>query len=159
AEERQRNALARRQRAELEANEGEAYGSRVSTDRDQADSERAQFDAQLLATRETLSRRQLEEDRTRQTVAEMRGALEEAERNQRDLQDRARRIDLDRERARRESDEVAQRLDQLAQERAQLSEALSASERDLETAAVAVSDARSRSASAASALESARAAD
>src|SRR5678809_879090 len=36
AEERQRNALARRQRAELEANEGEAYGARVSTDREQA---------------------------------------------------------------------------------------------------------------------------
>jgi chromosome segregation protein len=62
AEERQRNALARRQRAELEATEGEAYGSRITTDREQAQSERAQFEEQLRVARETLTVRQREED-------------------------------------------------------------------------------------------------
>ena len=49
AEERQRNALARRQRAELEANEGEAYGSRITTDREQAHVERSQLEDNLRA--------------------------------------------------------------------------------------------------------------
>ncbi|MFI5229238.1 MAG: AAA family ATPase, partial [Gemmatimonadales bacterium] len=40
AEERRRNALARRQRAELEANEGEAYGVRLAGDREHAESDR-----------------------------------------------------------------------------------------------------------------------
>src|SRR5262249_21109216 len=123
AEERQRNALARRQRAELEANEGEAYGSRITTDREQAQGERAQFEHELQTARETLTVRQRLEDQTRQAVGEMRGALEEAERHHRELQDRARRVEIDRDRAHRESDELSQRLEQLASERAQLGDA------------------------------------
>src|SRR5205085_10490110 len=72
AEERQRNAEARRQRAAMEATEGEAYGSRITTDREQAQNERAQFEEQLRVARETLAVRQREEDETRQGVAEMR---------------------------------------------------------------------------------------
>src|SRR5437763_11810025 len=53
AEERQRNAMARRQRAELEANEGEAYGVRVTGDREQAATERTQNESKLAADRGT----------------------------------------------------------------------------------------------------------
>ena len=159
AEERQRNALARRQRAELEANEGEAYGERVLTDREQAANERALHEEQLRQARETLAQRQRAEDETRQAVAQMRAALEEAERHHRDVQDRSRRVDIDRERARRETDELTQRLDRLAQDRAQLADTLTSIEREFETAAVAVEEAKSRSAAAANTLDEVRALD
>jgi chromosome segregation protein len=159
AEERQRNALARRQRAELEANEGEAYGVRISTDRETAASERAQVEEELRAAREALAGRQRLEDETRQSVGQARAALEDAERQHRELQDRSRRVEIDRERARHESDELSQRLEQLAQERSQLADARTAIERELETAGVAVEDARARVGTATDSLESVRAAD
>ncbi|HEY5061290.1 MAG TPA: AAA family ATPase, partial [Gemmatimonadaceae bacterium] len=159
AEERQRNALARRQRAELEANEGEVYGARISTDREQAQSEHGGFEEQLRTARETLGTLQLEEDRTRHAVAEMRANLEIADRHHRDVQDRLRRVEIDRERARHENDELAQRLEQLAEERLQLGDALQITLRELEAAATAVDAARARAADAWERLEAARAAD
>jgi chromosome segregation protein len=159
AEERQRNALARRQRAELEANEGEAYGVRISTDREQAASDRTQVEEALRAAREALAERQRHEDETRQAVGQARAALEEAERHHRELQDRSRRVEIDRERARHENDELSQRLEQLASERTQLVDALTSIDRELETAAVGLENARARSADAATSLESVRVAD
>jgi chromosome segregation protein len=159
AEERQRNAIARRQRAELEANEGEAYGVRISTDREQAATERAQVEEQLRSARGALAERQKHEDDMRKAVGLSRAALEEAERYHRELQDRSRRVDIDRERARHESDELSQRLEKLAQERTQLADALTAIDRELETAAVAVESARASAADAAATLESARVSD
>jgi chromosome segregation protein len=159
AEERQRNALARRQRAELEANEGEAHGVRISTDREQAATERTQVEEQLQHARETLAQRQRDEDETRQAVAHARAGLEEAERHHRELQDRARRVEIDHERARRESDDLTQRLELLAQERSQLADAHAAIVRELENAAVAVEEARIRSSDAANTLEAERASD
>lgn len=159
AEERQRNALARRQRAELEANEGEQYGSRITSDREQAALERAQFEEQLAAAHETLTRRQEEEDRTRHAVAAMRSAVDEAEHHLRELQDRVRRVEIDRERSRRENEEVSQRVEQLTLELGQLGDALSSIERDLEAATVAVEEARSRAAQTSEALDVARAED
>src|SRR5262249_9977194 len=58
AEERQRNALARRQRAEMEATEGEAYGTRITTDREQAAAERAELQARLQSANTTRIERQ-----------------------------------------------------------------------------------------------------
>ena len=159
AEERQRNALARRQRAELEANEGEAYGVRISTDREQAAVERTQNEQQLLAAREALAMRQRQEDETRQAVAHVRAALDEAERHHRGLQDRARRVEIDRERARHESDELSQRLEQLGMERAQLVDTRNTIVVELEGAGVAIEEARMRSTQLAEALELARAED
>lgn len=159
AEERQRNALARRQRAELEATEGEAYGERITTDREQAAAARAQNEAQLHAARENLGVRQREEDQSRQNVAHVRLTLEDAERRQRELQDRARRVEIDRERAKHESEELTQRLEQLAMERAQLVDALNTVHRELEQAGVAVEAARVQAAQLADALGIARAHD
>ena len=159
AEERQRNALARRQRAELEATEGEAYGTRITTDREAAAMERAQVESQLQTARALRVERQSEEDRTRQAVAAMRMAVEDTERQHRELQDRARRIEIDRERARRESDELIQRMDLLSQERLQLDDALGSVNRELESAAANIAAAQDRVRECATALEAARIAD
>jgi chromosome segregation protein len=159
AEERQRNALARRQRAELEANEGEAYGARVSTDREQAAADRASCEEQLGIARERLAQRQREEDETRQTVAARRAALVESVRAHREVQDRVRRAEIDRDRARHESDELAQRLEQLSAEHEQLLDALAAIDRELENAALALENAKQRVEQLAAELEQVRAAD
>jgi chromosome segregation protein len=159
AEERQRNALARRQRAELEANEGEAYGARVSTDREQAASDRTSCEEQLTIAREKLAQRQREEDETRQSVAARRASLDETERSHREVQDRVRRADIDRDRAHRESDELAQRLEQLSTEHTGLTDALAAIDRELETAAVGLENAKHRVEQLAAELEHVRAAD
>jgi chromosome segregation protein len=159
AEERQRNAVMRRQRAELEATEREAYGARISTDREQAVSDRTRYEAELHAAREALTRRQHEEDDARRAVAEARADLEAAEEQFRALQDRARRIDIDRERARHELGELAQRIEHLTAERGQLADVVSSVARELEESSVATSQSRDRVASTEAALDSARAAD
>jgi len=159
AEERQRNALARRQRAELEANEGEAYGARVSTDREQAAADRASCEEQLTIARDKLAQRQREEDETRQSVAARRALLEETERGHREVQDRVRRAEIDRDRAHRESDELAQRLEQLSSEHTQLTDALAAIDREIESAAVGLENAKQRAEQLAAELEQVRASD
>ncbi len=159
AEERQRNALARRQRAELEANEGEAHGARVSTDREVAAQEREDLDARLAQARSALAQRQGEEDEARRAVAQGRAALDEAERRYRGLQERAQRVEIDRERARRESEELAQRLSALAEERSRLADGSSAIERELEGAIVSVDEARQRTTERTARLDEARVAD
>ena len=159
AEERQRNALARRQRAEAEATEGLAYGERVAGDREQAAAERGRCETDLAAARDELMRRQHDEERVRGDVAEARAAVEEADRRLRDAQDRARLLDLDRERANRELDEVARRAEILGVERAQLDDTASSVRREQEEAAVAADEARAHVAVAHAELEAARAAD
>jgi chromosome segregation protein len=159
AEERQRNAVMRRQRAEMEATEREAYGARISTDREQAAADRTRFEDELNTARETLSLRQRDEDEARRAVAEGRMALEVADEQLRALQDRARRIDIDRERARHEVTELAHRVDQLAAERAQLADVVASLARELEDAAVAAAESRARVTDAETSLEAARTTD
>jgi chromosome segregation protein len=159
AEERQRNAIMRRQRAEMEATEREAYGARISTDRAQAAADRARFEDELRVARETLSISQREEDEARRAVAEARTTLESAEDQYRSLQDRARRIDIDRERARHEVAELAHRIDQLITERAQLADAVSLVQQELEGSSVAAAESRERVGHAESALDTARGTD
>ena len=67
----------------------------------------------------------------RNDVIEARGALEAAERASREVQDRARRLELDRERTQREMAELEHRAERLAIERAQLADALSTLTREL----------------------------
>ena len=159
AEERQRNALARRQRAELEANEGEAYGVRLSTDHAQIVDDRVRLEQEFEAARQALADRQRQEDESRQSVTRLRAALDETETAQRELQDRARRVEIDRERARHENDELAQRLEQLAVEHTQLLDALAAVDRELEQSVVALETARRVVEDRTAALESAKAED
>ncbi len=159
AEERQRNSSARRQRAETEATEGVAHGTRLTSDIQLAVDDRARQDEVLAAARGSFTERQQREDESRQMVARSRAMVDDVERAHRELQDRSRRVDIERERTRQESDELVQRLEQLAEERAQLADALSAVAREIEDASVVMDDARRRVAEAVSSLESARATD
>jgi chromosome segregation protein len=159
AEERQRNSSARRQRAEMEATEGVAHGTRLTSDIQLATDDRARQDEALAAARGTLTERQQREDESRQMVARSRATVDDVERAHRELQDRSRRVDIERERTRQESDELVQRLEQLAEERAQLADALSGVAREIEDASVVMGDTHRRVAEAVSSLEGARATD
>jgi chromosome segregation protein len=159
AEERQRNAVARRQRAEAEESEGSAYGQRVADDREQAAAERDRHSQALASARQELERRQQEEEASRSVVAAARAAVEEAERQLREANDRTLRVDHERERARRELDEIAHRADALDTERAQLADALSLVRRERDEAALAAVDAVARLGVATTDLDTARADD
>ena len=123
AEERQRNALVRRQRAEAEAAQGADRGQQLSTDRTDATTELARFEAQLSEAQQTMDTRRAAEDAGREAVSAARGALEIAERARREFQDRVHDADLARERAQRELDETDERSSLLERERAKLHEA------------------------------------
>jgi chromosome segregation protein len=159
AEERQRNAVARRQRAEAEESEGSAHGQRIADDREQAAAERDRHSQALASAREELERRQQEEEDSRSVVATARAAVEDAERQFRDANDRTLRVEHERERARRELDEIAQRADALDEERAQLADALSIIRRERDEAALAAVDAVARLGVATTELDVARADD
>jgi chromosome segregation protein len=159
AEERQRNATARRQRAEAEASAGEQTGVQIAAERERAAEERTREEAELAAAEAELARHQEAENEARRVVAEARNAVEHAERELRELQDRVRRVEHERERAVRELDEVRQRTDVLAQEQAQLDDALTTARREHDELQAEVDAAQSAAVSAASEMEAARTAD
>ncbi|MDB4908127.1 MAG: chromosome segregation protein [Gemmatimonadetes bacterium] len=159
AEERQRNALARRQRAETEAGEGAAHGERLAMDREHASTERVRLDEELGTAREAMAQAQRADEEARQLVSAARGALDVAERALRELHDRVRRHDHERERAQRELDEVSQRHDTLELERRQLAEALELVRSELAESQVALEGARAAFAGAQDALREARESD
>jgi len=159
AEERQRNATARRQRAEAEATAGEQTGAQIAAERQRAAEERAREETELATAEKELTQHQDAENEARRLVAEARHAVESAERELRELQDRARRVEHERERAAREADEVRQRAHVLAQERAQLDDALATARREHDELQVEVDAAGSAAAAAATEMEEARTAD
>ena len=159
AEERQRNAVQRRQRAEAEAQDREATGSRLAEDREAAAAERAQLDQALREVQAELEMHQESEEVVRRGVAEARAAVDVAERAVRELEDRARRVDMDRERAQREHDEVAQRLTALEPEHQQIADRVGAMRREVESAIVALEEAQALVGAAQAELEAARTAD
>jgi chromosome segregation protein len=156
AEERQRNALLRRQRAEEERREGEAFGVRVEADRDRAASERARLEEELRLAADELASRTTAEEAARAAVAAAKTAVDAAERRTREQRDQLRRLELDRESAGREEQEIVARATALEQERLQLADALGAAGRDVERAQETVEVAQTHLAEAAAALESAR---
>ncbi|HEY2374390.1 MAG TPA: chromosome segregation protein SMC [Gemmatimonadaceae bacterium] len=159
AEERQRNAIARRQRAEAEESEGSAHGQRISDDREHAAVERDRHAQALAAARDELAHRQREEEASRTVVAAARAAVDHAEQQLRDANDRTLRVDHERERARREVDEIAQRVDALDAERAQLADLLSMVRRERDEGALAAVDAVARLGVSTTELETTRAED
>src|SRR4051812_8437734 len=156
AEERQRNQVARRQRAESEANEGEAIGTRISTDRAQAETDRRDHETQLATAREELARHVAAEETTRAAVAEARAALDTATARMRSLQDRLNKAELDRERSHREREELIQRLSQLEQDRVALVDTVTLIGRELEASVVAGETAKTHAEAAAAALGGAK---
>ncbi|MEP6733475.1 MAG: chromosome segregation protein SMC [bacterium] len=159
AEERQRNATSRRQRAEAEATAGEQSGTQIAAEQESAAAERARVETELQQADAELAQHQDAENEVRRMVAEARAGVERAERSLRELQDRARRVEHERERALRELDEVMQRSEALALERAQLGDALAMSLRDQEASQADVDTAQEMASVAANEMETARAAD
>ena len=136
AEERQRNALVRRQRAEAEATEGATLRERLATDRTDASQERARFDTQLQNAITGLLALEGQEYNSRAAVTSARAVLEEADCTLRELQSRVHEADLARERFQRELDETVERESVLERERAALADTATLARRELETAAV-----------------------
>ncbi|MCC6772863.1 MAG: chromosome segregation protein SMC [Gemmatimonadaceae bacterium] len=157
AEERQRNALDRRQRAEVEQREGQAFGERLTADRTRSTEDVVTFDAELATAGEELSVHAREEDAAREAVRAARSAVDAAERAARELREQQRRIDLDRESAQRESTELEQRAEALEGERQQLVDAAGVLAREIEGAEEAIELAKVTVAAAVEALDDARA--
>ncbi|MEO8619982.1 MAG: chromosome segregation protein SMC [bacterium] len=159
AEERQRNATTRRQRAETEATAGEQTGTQIAAERERASVERAEVEDALKQADAELTQHQEAENEVRRLVADARAAVERAERRLRETHDRARRLDHERERALRELDEVTQRSEVLALERAQLDDALALALREHEESQADVDAAQVTATESATELESARTTD
>src|SRR6185437_7611260 len=83
AEERQRNALARRERANAERRSGEELGNRLTQDRNTVAQERAQLEGELANARGALASRLAAEEEARGAVQTARLAFEEGERHAR----------------------------------------------------------------------------
>jgi chromosome segregation protein len=122
AEERQRNAVARRQRAEDERRMGEVAGSRLLVERDTAASERRGADASVAAARATLETRAAHEDAARQSVAAARQATDAHDQHLRELRDAVAHLDIERASADRERADILDRVAALANERAALAD-------------------------------------
>ena len=157
AEERQRNALERRQRAEEERREGEAFGERLEADRARAMEEQVTLDRHLSTAQEELAVHSRDEESARRTVADARSAVDAAERAARELRETQRRLDLDRESAQRETTELEQRGSALEVERQQLVDAAAVLAREISAADEAIDIAKAKVAVAVTAMEEARA--
>jgi chromosome segregation protein len=134
AEERQRNALVRRQRAEAEATQGHQLRQQLATDRLEATEERARFEQQLAEAEERLGALREREEASRHAVSAARSEVEAAERALREVQERAHETRLVRDRAQRELDETGQRLATLERERAALADTVALAQREMEEA-------------------------
>ncbi|HEY5492888.1 MAG TPA: chromosome segregation protein SMC [Gemmatimonadaceae bacterium] len=138
AEERHQNAVARRQRAEQERNEGAAFGDRLRNEWDAARVEETKCESDLKAAAEALQAAVTVEEAARGEVTAAREALGRVESTVRELRDRIRRMELEREGAEREAGEVAQRSSVLSGEHEQLADQLRLAERDFIEAADAL---------------------
>ena len=157
AEERQRNALVRRQRAEAEASQGQQLRQQLATDRVDATEERARFQAQLREADERLQALRHQEESSRQAVTGARAAVEAAERALREVQDRAHEANLFRQRTQHELDEINERMAVLERERAALSDTVALARRELEEAVAAREHADAETTRAAAEADQARA--
>ncbi len=156
AEERQRNAMERRQRAEEERREGEEFGERLTADRTRAGEEAHELESEVTSAQELLATQTRDEEAARVAVTSARAEVETAERASRELHDRLRRLEHDREGAQRETNELEQRSAALDLEREQLADAASALMREIESADEAIEIARAAVLEAEEALELAR---
>jgi chromosome segregation protein len=134
AEERQRNTLVRRQRAEAEESQGAALREQLSTDRADASEERTRFEEMLRDAQDTLTVLKDNEEQRRHAVGTARSMLETADRALREVQDRLHAAELARERSQRELDETSEREQVLERERAHLADTAALARREMEEA-------------------------
>ena len=158
ADERHRNALTRRERAAQERAEGAAFGDRVRLEFESAQSDETQCATALESAASALRERVASEEQSRAAVALARTSADEADRAVRELRDKTRRLELERENAERELAEVAQRSEALLAEHETLASRLSLAERELGAADEVLAMAREEAAGAEQALDQARAA-
>jgi chromosome segregation protein len=144
AEERLRNALSRRERAEEERREGDAIAGKVSGDLERASTELAQLQAALQAADEALGAHARREEDVRASLSAARSSLEQGERALRELREDLHRTELDQQSALRERDELAERRAALETEQTQLFDAAEAARRDLAAAEDAATIAAAR---------------
>ncbi len=134
AEERQRNADARRQRAVAEREQGAVLGQRLLSDRERAVSDRSVLEEQIRGVESDLTQHAGVESSAREGVIGGRASLDAAERVSREAHSVARRLELDREGTTREIAELEHRAERLAVDRGQLADALRILTREAESA-------------------------
>jgi chromosome segregation protein len=146
AEERQRNAVARRERAEQEKREGGSTVERVMEELENAVSHRRQLELELTQANDTHTATSSEEEQVRASLAQARAAVETAERAAREMREVAHRHALDRAASERELQELGARRASLVEEQAQLSDNEAAIRRELTAVEETLAEARGRAA-------------
>jgi chromosome segregation protein len=144
AEERLRNAMSRRERAEEERREGDAAAGRVSGELERASTELAALESALNAADQALTAHAGHEEEVRASLSVARSSLDQGERSLRELREQLHRAHLDYQGAERERDEIAVRKGALETEQGQLFDAAEAARRELAAAEDAASIAAGR---------------
>ena len=144
AEERQRNAVARRERAEQERREGGSTVERVSDDLERAIAHREQLNAELEAANRAFDEESAAEEAVRHELAAARAAVESAERAVREMRELAHRHALDMQTTERELSELAARRGNLLEEQAQLADNEASIRRELTDLEAELTAARDR---------------
>jgi chromosome segregation protein len=144
AEERQRNAMARRQRAEQERREGGSTVERVSDDLERAIAHRQQLESDLALADESLAVDRAAEDEVRAALASARVLVESSERTAREMRELAHRYALDRQTRERELQELTARRSTLLEEQSQLADNEAAARRELAAGEEAMASAKER---------------
>jgi chromosome segregation protein len=155
AEERQRNAYSRRQRAEQERQEGDSTVGKVTDDLQQATAHREQLETEMSLAQTALTGHVTEEENVRAALAAARAAVESAERGAREMREKAHRHSLDKEAAAREIEELATRRFALLEEQSQLADSENAVRREMRDAEEGLASSRERTATCNAALASA----
>jgi chromosome segregation protein len=144
AEERLRNAVSRRERAEEERREGDSVAGRVSTELERAAAELDTLDAALRSADEALAGHARHEEEVRANLSVARSSLEQGERALRELREELHRAHLDRQSAEREREELSARRAALETEQSHLFDAAEAARRELAAAEDAAAIAATR---------------
>ncbi|MGI9077567.1 MAG: chromosome segregation protein SMC [Gemmatimonadaceae bacterium] len=156
AQERQRSANIRRERAGSERAASDALAARLASEYAQVRDGRIQADADIAEARSRLDERTAAEDAARNAVSLARSEWQSADRSSRELADRVRHLELDRERAKREADELSDRAVEMEAQGVVRAEALARAGTDADSALRGVEDAGGAAAAAAEALSRAR---
>jgi chromosome segregation protein len=158
AEERQRNSVARRERAEQERHEGDSTVVRVSDELEAAVAHRTQLESELASAVAALENHAREEESVRAALAAARASVDAAERSARELRELAHRHALDREATEREMQDLASRRATLLEEQTQLSDTEAAIRREVTDLEASLETARGHSAALSGEFEAAQSA-
>ncbi len=156
AHERHKNAAARRQRAEVERQEGLSMGERVEREKELAATERARCTGDVEQERAALGIATTEEETARAALSAARATVDRADGVLRAAQDQLRRARFDRESAEREDQELAERLTALDAEHARLVDQAASVRREEQAAREALAIAEARFAESTTARDAAR---